>query len=79
MRHTNLVSVEVVQKGIVVMVALDHDAVEFAEFKVDPDSVSEKDDAFIGGCCYKKAVIWYVVGRFEGLDGKIPYLSFESV
>ena len=61
---------KVVYKRVVVMVAFDHNAVEVFEVKVAVHRVSDKHDTFLCRCFYQKAVIWHVVGRFKGLDGK---------
>ena len=70
MAHAHVVVAEVIQEGIVVMVAFDENCVDVSETEVDSSCVGKEKYSFIGWCFYEKAVIWYIVRCFKGLDDK---------
>jgi hypothetical protein len=69
---------KVVNKRVIVMIALNHDAVEIFEVVVAVYGIRDKHDTFLCRCVYQKAVIWHVVGRFKWLDGKSSDERFFS-
>lgn len=70
MAHAHIVVAEVVQEGIVVVVAFDHNAVDVSETEVDSCCVGNKKYSFICRRFYKETVIWCIMRRFKGLDDK---------
>ena len=65
-----LVIDEIVYQCVVVVVTFHHNTVEIFEVVVAVYGIRDKHDTFLCRCFYQKAVIWDVVGRFKGLDGK---------
>lgn len=74
----NLVLCEVVEEGVIVVVALDHDAVDVFEAILAFYGVGYEHYSLPGRSFYQEAVIWHVVGDFKWLDGKSSDERFLS-
>ena len=69
---------KVVDKRVVIMVAFHHNTVKILEVIVAVHGIRDEHDTFLCGSFDEKAVIWDVVGRFKGLDGKSSNERFLS-
>ena len=66
----DLILCEVVEEGVIVVVTLDHDAVDVFEAILTFYGVGYEYYSLPGRSFYQEAVIWHVVGDFKWLDGK---------
>ena len=70
MTLTNLIFFQILQKSLVVVVTLDHDAVDVLEAILALYGVGYEHYSLSGRSFYQEAVICHVVGDFKWLDSK---------
>ena len=76
MTLANLILFQILQKSPVVVVTLDHDAVDVFEAILAFYGVGHEHYSLPGRSFYQEAVIWHVVGDFKWLDGKSSNVGF---
>jgi len=78
MRHTHVMVCEIVQERVVVVVTLDHYAVDVLELEIYACGVRQEEYSFLCRGGYQKSVISDVMRGSENLNNKAPYLVAMS-